>query len=82
MKKSIFAVFLALTLICTVIFANPATNKAHKGLVIGEKTKVNCAYCHKKVGIVKEKGKADVEALKKGEFCATKECHPSVDKKK
>ena len=81
MKKTLFIVILALTLICTVIFANPATNKAHKGLVVGEKTKVNCVYCHKKAGILKEKGKADMETLKKGEFCAMKECHPSVDKK-
>jgi hypothetical protein len=80
MKKTIFALFLALTLICTVIFANPAMHKAHKGLVVKETTKVNCVYCHKKAAIVKEKGH-DLEKMKKDEFCAMKDCHPSVDKK-
>jgi hypothetical protein len=80
MKKTILVIFLALTLICTVIFANPVMNKAHKGLMVKETTKVNCVYCHKKAAIVKEKGH-DLEKLKTGEFCATKECHPSVDKK-
>jgi hypothetical protein len=80
MKKTISALFLALTLIGTVIFANPVMHKSHKGLVVNETTKVNCVYCHKKAGIVKEKGN-DIEKLKKTEFCATKECHPSVDKK-
>ena len=63
MKKTILAIFLGITLICTVIFANPTMNKSHK-----------------KAAIVKEKGH-DIEKLKTGEFCATKECHPSVDKK-
>ena len=81
MKKSILIIVIALSLICTVIFANPTMNKAHKGLVVGEKTKVNCVYCHKKAGILKEKGKTDLEKAKKGELCAMKDCHPSVDKK-
>ena len=81
MKKTIFAVTVALTLICTAIFANPAMNKSHKDLIGKGGAKVNCVYCHKTAGIVKEKGKSDVEQLKKGEFCAMKDCHPSVDKK-
>ena len=81
MKKSIFIIVLALTLICTVLFANPAMNKSHKGLLGAEGAKVNCVYCHKKAGIVKEKGKTDIEKAKKGALCAMKDCHPSVDKK-
>jgi hypothetical protein len=79
--KILLATFLLLgTFIAAVTLASPVTFKAHKALVGKDAAKVNCAYCHVKVSIPKEKGN-EVEQLKKGEFCAMKACHPSVDKK-
>ena len=67
-------------LMAAATFASPQTFKAHKALAGKDGEKVNCAYCHVKVKIPKEKGH-DVEQLKKGAFCAMKACHPGVDKK-
>ena len=80
MKKTLFTIIITLSLISSVLVANVEMNKSHKGLTGTDGAKVNCAYCHKKSEIKKEKGQ-DQEKLKKGPSCTLKDCHPAVDKK-
>lgn len=75
---------LAMLFAGTVVMASktgPLKDK-HKGLKGLDGAKVNCAYCHspKKANNPKTTDN-DLEALKKGKYCAMKDCHPDVDKK-
>ena len=84
MKKVLVVLMLAMLFAGTVVMASktgPLKDK-HKGLKGLDGAKVTCAYCHspKKANNPKTTGN-DLEALKKGKYCAMKDCHPDVDKK-
>jgi hypothetical protein len=63
-------------LVASVALADVPLNKKHLGLTGLNGEKVNCAYCHdaKKANNPKTKGN-DLAALKKGKYCAMKDCH-------
>ena len=84
MKKVLVILMLVLLFAGTAVLASkkgPIKDK-HKGLTGLEGAKVNCAYCHspKKANNPKTEDN-DLNALKKGPYCAIKGCHPDVDKK-
>ncbi|MCU0661690.1 MAG: hypothetical protein MUC50_05115 [Myxococcota bacterium] len=63
-------------LIASVAFTDVPINKKHLGKTGLDGQKVNCAYCHdaKKANNPKTKGN-DLSTLKKGKYCAMKDCH-------
>lgn len=63
-------------LVASVALADVPLNKQHLGKTGLNGEKVNCAYCHdgKKASNPKTKGN-DLAALKKGKYCAMKDCH-------
>ncbi len=78
MKKILIALALMTIFIGTIVFASktgPIKDK-HKGLKGLDGKSVNCVYCHspKKAKNPKTKGN-DLEKLKKGKYCAMKDCH-------
>jgi hypothetical protein len=85
MKKVLVAVMLIMMFAGTVVLASKKgpIKDNHKGLTGLEGAKVNCAYCHspKKANNPKTEDN-DLEALKKEKYCAMKDCHPAVDKKR
>ena len=82
MKKVIFLAAAMMMFMGTVLWANPALNKAHKDTALKDGTKVNCAYCHVKNPVKKEKSadeklkKEKLDKMKTTEsYCAIKGCH-------
>ncbi len=74
MKRFITPIVFAAILAAAVLNANPTIFKAHKGMTGKDSAKINCVYCHKTTAIPKAKGN-DIEKLKKGPYCAMKDCH-------
>ncbi len=73
-KNTLMILTLGLFLLSTALYAGKPLNKQHKGLTGKDGAKVNCVYCHKTAGNPKTEGN-DLEQLKKGPYCNSKDCH-------
>ncbi len=73
-RNAIFVLVIGTLFLGSALFAGVPLNKQHKGMTGKDDAKVNCAYCHTKAGNPKTTGN-DLETLKKGSYCAIKDCH-------
>ncbi len=78
MKKLFLIMTLSTMFVATIVFASakgPLKTK-HKGKTGLGGDKINCVYCHgeNKAKNPKTKGN-DLAKLKKGKYCAIKDCH-------
>ncbi len=74
MRTLFIALGLVVLLAGNALFANPTVFKPHKGKKGKDQARINCVYCHNKAKLPKQKAK-DLAKLKKGQYCAGKDCH-------